>query len=168
MLSYNQIKTFEVGSSFRWAASIIGGSAPVDNAAFNLLGGKYIPCTSISFSDRVVKTLDIPVIKDFSLTVPYLTLPITEVKITFEDDKAGAIRQAVQTWIAAGQLPNGRVPKIENFYKQLQVEIFNPDLTVAYKRILYIIPKDELDFSKDAALESDSYELSFIVVGDDS
>lgn len=167
MLSYNQIKTFEAGSTFRWTASIIGGPGPIDNSALNLLGGKFIPCTKVDFADIITKSKEIPITPDFSLQIPYISMPITSVEITVEDNYAGAIRQAISTWNASNKLVNGRAVDVSKFYKLLKIDIYAADHSVAYSRTLYIVPDGDINISKDDQISSDNYPIKFIVVGQD-
>ena len=167
MLSYNQIKTFEAGSTFRWTASIIGGPGPVDNAALNLLGGKFIPCTKIDFADITTKSKEIDITPDIKLQIPYISMPIDSLELTVEDNYAGAIREAVASWNAANKLPNGRAVDIRKFYKLLKIDIYTASHSVAYSRTLYIVPDGDVNMSKDNQISSDNYPIKFIVVGQD-
>lgn len=167
MLSYNEVKKFEAGSTFRWAASIVGGPGPVSDAALNMLGGKFLPATKIEISDIEVKNTEVKVTPDFSLKIPYISIPVESVEITIEDNKAGAIRAEVLKWATQNKLPNGRAVDIKNFYKLLKIEIFNPDYSVAYSRTLYIVPDGKIMLSRDSEISSDNYPITFTVVGQD-
>ena len=165
MLTYNQVRKYEVGSSFRWAASIVGGPGPIQDAELNLLNGKFIPALDIELSDIDVKTKEIPVIKDFSIKIPYISVPIDAVTITFIDNSAGAIRNAINKWSSYSSMLNGRAPSLSKYYKLLKLYIYNPDNSISFTRTLYIVPKDTVTLSKDGNNEADSYKVEFTVVG---
>lgn len=168
MVTYNELKNYEAGSSFRWAAYFSGGPAPIPDAQLNLLNGKYTPCTDVDFIDKSVNEIEIPVTKDFSLKVAGHLTDTDTITITFLDDKNGTIRKTISSWSENSSLSAGRVPLVENFYKIFCIDLYTPDLTPVDKIILYIVPKEGITIKKDYSGEADTFQAVFTVVGRES
>lgn len=168
MLSYSQVRTFTPGTSFKWSIAMIGGPGPASESSFNILGGQFIPATKVTIDDVTTEHSEIQVSPNFKLSIPVFSAPISSLQINAIDDNNGTIRNAYSAWANAKMLPSNRAVKLENYYKQVKITIYNNDLSEAYSRVLYVVPKGNLSLDRDNSTGADEIALDFQVVGDDS